>query len=74
MSTLTEVQTAAEKLSPRDRAALSAWLSSKDEPILSAREEAALLVALDNTARELDAGRGVPLEAVRESVAKWAAK
>ena len=74
MSMLTEVQTAVEKLSPRDRVALAAWLQSKDEPILSAREEAALLVALDKAARELDAGRGVPLEAVRESVAKWAAK
>jgi hypothetical protein len=35
-------------------------------------EEAALLVSLDKAAAELDAGKGVPIERVRENVREWA--
>jgi len=35
-------------------------------------EEAALLTSLDNAAAELDAGKGVPVERVRESIREWA--
>jgi hypothetical protein len=36
------------------------------------REEAALLASLDKAAAELDAGKGVPIERVRENVREWA--
>jgi hypothetical protein len=74
MSTVVEIQGAIEQLSPRDQAALTAWLQSREEPILSTQEEAALLASLDKAAAELDAGQSVPIETVRERVAKWAAK
>jgi hypothetical protein len=35
-------------------------------------EEAALLASLDNAAAELDAGKGVPVERVRETIRQWA--
>ena len=35
-------------------------------------EEAALLVSLDKAAAELDAGKGVPIERLRENVREWA--
>jgi predicted transcriptional regulator len=35
-------------------------------------EEAALLASLDEAAAELDAGKGVPLERVREKIREWA--
>jgi hypothetical protein len=68
MSTVVEIQEAIEHLPAKDQAALAAWLQSRDEPVLTAQEEAALLAALDKAAVELDAGRGVPIETVRERV------
>jgi hypothetical protein len=35
-------------------------------------EEAALLASLDQAAAELDAGKGVPIERVRENIRQWA--
>ncbi len=35
-------------------------------------EEAALLASLDKAADELDAGKGVPIERVREDIREWA--
>jgi hypothetical protein len=35
-------------------------------------EEAALLASLDKAAAELDAGKGIPLERVRENIRDWA--
>ena len=35
-------------------------------------EEAALLASLDKTVAELDAGKGIPLERVREDIRQWA--
>lgn len=74
MSTVIEIQEAIEKLAPKDQDALTVWLQSRPEPILSAQEEAALLAALDQAAADLDAGHGVPTQTVREQVAKWASK
>ncbi len=74
MSTVAEIQKAIEKLTPKDQDALAVWLQSREEPILSKQEEAALLASLDKAAAQLDAGHGVPIETVRERVAKWAAK
>ena len=74
MSTIAEIQEAVRELSDKEKVALTAWLESQEEPILTPQQEAALLAALDKAAHELDAGRGVPLAKVRESVAKWATK
>jgi hypothetical protein len=35
-------------------------------------EEAALLASLDKAVAELDAGKGIPLERVREDIRQWA--
>ena len=74
MSTVIEIQEAIEKLSPRDKAALSAWLRSMEEPVMSNREQEALLASLDKAARELDAGQGVPIEEVRNRAGKRATR
>jgi hypothetical protein len=68
MSTITEIQEAIEKLPSSEKSVLAAWLQSKEEPIMSEAEETALLARLDKAAAELDAGKGVPLERVREKI------
>jgi len=72
VSTVPEIQEAIGKLPPKEQTALAAWIESQQEPVMSEREDAALLTSLDKAARELDAGQGVPIEAVREMVGKWA--
>ena len=74
MSTVVEIQSAIEKLSRKEKSALTNWLESQEEPVMSTQEEAALLTRLDKAARELDAGQGVPIEQVRGMVRKWATK
>lgn len=74
MSSVVEIQAAIEKLSPKEKSTLAAWLESQEDPVMSEAEEAALLARLDQAARELDAGRGVPLDQVRGMVGKWAAR
>lgn len=74
MSTITEIQQAIERLPSSEKSALAAWLQSKEEPIMSDAEEAALLARLDKAGAELDAGKGVPLERVREKIRGWAGK
>ena len=74
VSTISEIQEAIDKLPAKERSALAAWLRSQDEPRMSEREEAALLASLDKAATELDAGRGVPVERVREMLGRWLTK
>ena len=74
MSTITEIQEAIGRLPEKQKSALSAWLQSQEEAILSKTEEAALLARLDKAAQELDAGKGVPLARVREKIRGWAGK
>jgi hypothetical protein len=74
MSTITEIQEAIEKLPAVEKSALAAWLQSKEEPIMSEAEEIALLARLDKAAAELEAGKGVPLDRVREKIRGWAGK
>jgi hypothetical protein len=74
IKTESQMKAAIEKLSPREKSTLTAWLESQEEPVMSEAEEAALLDRLDQAARELDAGRGVPLDQVRGMVGKWAAR
>jgi hypothetical protein len=74
MSTMTEIQEAIGRLPAKEKSALAAWLQSQEEPIISEVEEKALLARLDKAAAELDAGKGVPIERVREKIRGWAGK
>ena len=74
MSTMTEIQEAIGRLRAEEKSALAAWLQSQEEPLMSEAEEQVLLARLDRAAAELDAGKGVPIERVRENIRGWAGK
>jgi hypothetical protein len=74
VSTMAEIQEAIEKLPTLEKRALSAWLSSQNDHPMSEQEEAALLASLDKAARELDAGRGLPIDQVRDQLRQLASK
>jgi hypothetical protein len=74
MSTIVEIQEAIEKLPANEKSALTAWLQSQEEPIMSEAEEKALLARLDKAADELEAGEGVSIGRVREKIRGWAGK
>jgi hypothetical protein len=74
MSTLVEIQDAVARLPASERKALQLWLNSQTEPELSAVEEQRLLRSLDEAVRDIDAGKGVPINDVRKLVAAWVAK
>ena len=74
MSTLAEIFEAVTKLRDDEKKTLSLWLNSQTEPELSAEEEQRLVRSLDDSIRDVDAGKGVPMEDVRQRVASWAAK
>ena len=72
MSTLVEIQDAVARLPGSERKALQLWLNSQSEPELTALEERRLLRSLDEAVRDIDAGKGVPMNDVRKRVASWA--
>ena len=74
MSTLMEVQEAVTRLRDDEKTALSLWLNSQAAPTLNAQEEQQLLRSLDEATRDVDAGRGVPMQDAHKLVASWAAK
>jgi len=74
MSTLVEIQDAVTHLPRREREALQLWLNSQNEPLLTAQEEQRLLRSLDEAVRDIDAGKGVPLDEARQRIGSWAAK
>jgi hypothetical protein len=74
MSTLVEIQEAVAHLPGNERQALQLWLNSQVEPQLTAEEEQRLLRSLDEAARDIAAGKGVPMDEVRQRVASWAAR
>ena len=74
MSTLAEIQDAVAQLPIKERKALQLWLNSQAEPELTGQEEEHLLLSLDGTMRDIDAGKGVPIDDVRKSVGSWAAR
>jgi hypothetical protein len=74
MSTLVEIQDAVARLPGSERKVLQLWLNSQNEPELTASEEERLLRSLDEAVRDVEAGKGVPINAVRNHVASWAAK
>jgi len=74
MSKLIEIQQQIERLPAQEKKALSAWLASQEIAVMSDQEEAALLANLDEAARQLDAGQGVPIDRVRRMVPLWITK
>jgi len=74
MSTLVEIQDAVARLPSQERKALQLWLNSQSEPELTAQEERRLLRSLDAAIRDIDTGKGTPINEVRKRVASWAAK
>ncbi len=74
MSTLVEIQEAVAHLPGNERQALQLWLNSQIEAELTAEDEQRLLDSLDEAARDIDAGKGVPMEEVRKRVGSWVAK
>lgn len=74
MSTLVEIQEAVALLTKSEQRALQVWLNSQAEPEMTVEEEAQLLRSLDEAARDIDAGQGLPLEEVRQRVRSWAAR
>ncbi len=74
MSTLAEIQDAVTRLDNEEKKALSLWLNSQTEPELNAKEEERLLRSLDEAISDIDAGKGLPMDAVRQRIASWTAK
>jgi hypothetical protein len=74
MNTLTEIQEAVSRLPGDEKKALSLWLNSQTEPEMTSQEEEQVLRSLDEAIRDLDNGKGVPIEDVRKRVSAWAAK
>ena len=74
MSTLIEIQDAVAQLPSNEKKALQLWLNSQAEPEMTAQEEQRLLRSLDEAMRDVDAGKGVPIDEVRKRVGSWAAK
>lgn len=74
MSTLTEIQDAVAKLPADERKALRTWLESEDEPQFTPEEEQKLLRSLDEAARDIDAGKGIPIDDVRKRLNSWGTK
>jgi len=74
MTTLAEIQDAISQLSDREQAALAAWLDSRRTSSLEIQDEESLLRSLDEATRDINAGKGVPIDEVRRRVASWVAK
>jgi predicted transcriptional regulator len=74
MSTLIEIQDAVARLPSNEKKALQLWLNSQAEPEMTVQEEQHLLRSLDEAMRDIDAGKGVAIDEVRNRVSSWAAK
>jgi len=74
MSTLVEIQDAVAQLPGNEKKALQLWLNSQTEPVMTAQEEQRLLRSLDEAMRDVEAGKGVSMDEVRQRVGSWAAK
>ncbi len=72
MSTITEIQAAIGQLPPNEKSALAVWFQSQEDPQMSEAEETALLASLDKAAAQLDDGKAIPIERVREDIRRWA--
>jgi len=66
MSTVAEIETAIEQLSPEQQRALADWLSARLMP-----ETPAMLAALDVGIRSLETEPTMPVEEVRRKIKAW---
>jgi hypothetical protein len=66
MSTVTEIETAIEKLPLNAQRQLAAWLEERLWP-----ETPAMLEAIDEAERSLSEEGGVPVEDVRQNLRQW---
>jgi hypothetical protein len=74
MSTLIEIQDAVARLPSSEKKALQLWLNSQAEPEMTPQEEQRLMCSLDEAMRDIDAGKGVSIDEVRQRIGSWAAK
>lgn len=76
MSTVAEIEEAIERLPLAERESLESWLLSRRFGLdtASAAERAELLASLDDAEGDIDAGRGLSADALRQSVRTWAGK
>jgi hypothetical protein len=74
MSTLMEIQDAVARLPGDEKKALQLWLNSQTPPEMTVQEEQRLLRSLDEAVRDIDAGKGVAMDEVRQRVGSWVAK
>jgi predicted transcriptional regulator len=74
MSTLAEIQAAIGRLRDDEKKALASWLDSQFAIELSPEDEQRLVRSLDEAIRDVDAGRGVPMDEVRKMVDSWTAR
>ena len=74
MSTLIEIQDAVAQLPSNEKKALQLWLNSQAEPEMTPQEEQRLLRWLNEAVRDIDAGKGVSIDEVRQRVGSWAVK
>jgi len=68
MSTVQEIQAAILHLPPKEREQLRLWLDNTEE------ETPEMLAAIDEGLRSLREKGVIPLEKVRQNVARWATK
>ena len=66
MSTIAEIETAIERLSPAEQRELADWLNSR-----LIEETPEMLAALDEGIRSLETEPGVPLDEVRGKIRAW---
>lgn len=69
-----EIQDAVAELREEEKQALAVWLASQTPPEMGAEDERKLLRTLDEAVRDVEVGKGVPMNEVRKRVASWAAK
>lgn len=76
MSTVAEIEEAIERLPAAERESLETWLLSRRFGLdgIGAAERAELLASLEDAERDLDAGRGLSANALRQSVRSWAGR
>lgn len=76
MSTVAEIEKAIDGLPTGDREALESRLLARrfGMDAMSAAERAELLASLDEAEREIDSGRGVSADELRQSVRLWAGR
>ena len=76
MSTIQEIEAAIERLPATEREAFESRLIARRCGLdaLGSDEYRELLASLDEAEREIDAGRGVSAEDLRQKLATWAGK